>query len=81
MDTDSERAAYIKGLRALADVLEQTDDLPLPFDGHLDPITFHFLGTADPRAELAEQSPVTGPNESSIRGTPLTSTSAASCTA
>jgi hypothetical protein len=53
MDTDSERAAYIKGLRALADVLEQTDDLPLPFDGHLDPITFHFLGTADPRAELA----------------------------
>ena len=48
------RDAYIKGLRALADALEQNPgDLPLPYEGNVSDITFHFLSAADPRAEMA----------------------------
>jgi hypothetical protein len=30
--TESKRTAYVEGLRSLADLLEQHDDLPLPYD-------------------------------------------------
>lgn len=47
------RASYIEGLRALADVLEKHDEVPLPFDGHGNEITLHFLGGDNPRAAMA----------------------------
>lgn len=49
----SARDDYIKGLRALADVLENHDEVPLPYDGNSVPISAYFLSAADPRAELA----------------------------
>ena len=49
---NSQRAAYIKGLRALADTLEQHDELPLPArDGGR--ITWSFLGDSDAREQMA----------------------------
>lgn len=42
----SDRAEYIKGLRALADILEANADLPLPFDGDHCPIEFIEVGEA-----------------------------------
>lgn len=52
MTTD--RAEYIAGLRQLADLLEQHPDaLPLPYQGHWVPITFHFLTGEDPKSALA----------------------------
>lgn len=44
MTTD--RDAYIRGLRALADILEANAELPLPFDGDISPIEFVSLGEA-----------------------------------
>lgn len=41
-ETDARRE-YIAGLRALADLLEQHDELPLPWQGSGAPMTFHFL--------------------------------------
>jgi len=50
----SARSDYIAGLRQLADLLEQHEaELPLPVDGRLSPIGFHFLVGDDPKAELA----------------------------
>jgi len=52
-DKDSaRRAAFIEGLRAFADVLEMSPEVPLPFHGRLDPVTIHFLAGEDPRAAL-----------------------------
>jgi hypothetical protein len=55
-----DRAAYIEGLRQLADALEQHEIIPLPTDGRLTAVSFGFLGpnkTAqqweDKRAERA----------------------------
>jgi len=49
--SDETRAAYISGLRKLADLLEQHDELPLPYEGSSPGLarrmTFFFLG--DPR--------------------------------
>lgn len=50
---DAPRAEYVKGLRALADAIEENLALPLPYDGRTNRIAFHFLSTADPRAEMA----------------------------
>ena len=47
-----DRADYIRGLRALADVLEQHDDLRLPHDGTRSNITIHYLNATDPIAGL-----------------------------
>jgi hypothetical protein len=48
------RAAYIQGLRALADILENHPEVPLPYHGDGTAITISaFLSAADPRAELA----------------------------
>lgn len=47
------RAAYIAGLRALAEVLEARDEVPLPYDGYTSGITLHFLGGTDPRSAMA----------------------------
>ena len=53
-DTEAERrAAYIKGLRALADVLETHDEVRLPYDGNSAPLNIMFLFGDDPRAEIA----------------------------
>jgi hypothetical protein len=46
------RAAYIRGLRNLADMLEQNDDLLLPYDGTGSRITIHYLHAPDPIAGL-----------------------------
>ncbi len=47
-----DRADYIQGLRALADVLEQNDDLPLPYQGNKTAMAFHYLSSPDPIAEM-----------------------------
>lgn len=41
---DKRRAGYIAGLRRLADVLENTPELPLPFDGSSTAISIFFHG-------------------------------------
>lgn len=52
-DRDSaRRAAFTEGLRALAGILDASPEVPLPFDGRLDPIVFHFLAGDDPRAVM-----------------------------
>lgn len=50
---DTKRAEYVKGLRELADVLESSPEVPLPFDGNCTAMTFSFLGGEDPRSEMA----------------------------
>ena len=48
------RASYIDGLRALADILEEHREVPLPYHGDGTAITIsRFLSVADPRAEMA----------------------------
>jgi hypothetical protein len=53
----TKRAEYVKGLRALADILEQHPELRLPYEGDSPDIgkriTFHFLSSDDPRSEIA----------------------------
>ncbi|MEU0516613.1 hypothetical protein [Streptosporangium sp. NPDC006007] len=53
----TDRAEYIKGLRALADILEAHPGLPLPYQGsspHYARLTFSdFLISKDPRANMA----------------------------
>ena len=51
----TDRAAYIQGLRQLADILEAHPEVPLPYEGgrRTTAITIHFLHDDDPRAELA----------------------------
>ena len=46
------RADYIRGLRALADILEQNDDLPLPYQGNGASMTLHYLNSPDPIARM-----------------------------
>jgi hypothetical protein len=49
----TDRAGYIRGLRALADVLERNDDLPLPYDGTATAISFNgYVNSADPVTEM-----------------------------
>lgn len=48
----SGRADYIQGLRDLASILEQNDDLPLPYQGTVASMTFHYLSSPDPVAEM-----------------------------
>jgi len=52
-DEAAARAAHIAGLRALADKLETCPEVPLPFDGRTEPVTFHFLADGDPGAAMA----------------------------
>lgn len=47
------RASYIDGLRALADVLEDHPEVPLPYHGHGCEISINFLSGPDPRERLA----------------------------
>ena len=47
-----DRADYIRGLRDLAGILEQNDDLPLPYQGSKSGMTFHYLGSPDPVTEM-----------------------------
>jgi hypothetical protein len=47
-DETAARAVYIAGIRALADRLDASPDVPLPFPGRLGPVVFHFLGDDDP---------------------------------
>lgn len=52
-DPDAERrAAYFAGLRALA-AKETCLEVPLPYEGRVDPVTFHFLYDGDPCAAMA----------------------------
>ena len=56
MTAPDERAAYIAGLRLLADVLESRPDLPLPTDGSRAglPLTWSFgFAWEDPKAAMA----------------------------
>lgn len=51
---DPHRAAYIAGLRQLADALEKHPELQLPYEGNSDNgLTFHFLGGDDPRTAMS----------------------------
>jgi hypothetical protein len=52
MTTD--RSQYIAGLRELADLLEQHDELRLPYHGSSGntPVAFHFFGGDDPKSEF-----------------------------
>jgi hypothetical protein len=51
---NGKRAGYITGLRALADILENHPEVPLPHDGTGSEIAINaFLTSDDPRAELA----------------------------
>lgn len=48
------RAAYVKGLRALAGILEGNEAVPLPYHGAGTEIAINgFLGSDDPRSDLA----------------------------
>lgn len=47
------REDFIQGLRALADALEQHQELDLPYQGTGTAITFHYLHTSDPVADMA----------------------------
>ncbi|MBP2704474.1 hypothetical protein JOL79_11675 [Microbispora sp. RL4-1S] len=50
------RHEYIRGLRALADALENHPELPLPYQGshpNYGRLSFHFLSSENPRAEMA----------------------------
>jgi hypothetical protein len=47
-----DRADYIRGLRNLADVLEQNDDLPLPHQGSVASMTFYYLSSPDPVSRM-----------------------------
>lgn len=50
---DGQRTAYIAGLRALADVLEQHAEVPLPYGGSSTSMTIYFLGGKAPRTAMA----------------------------
>lgn len=51
MTTTEDRAAYVAGLRRLADAIESNPDLPLPYQGGLhSPIAFHAHNIEDARA-------------------------------
>jgi hypothetical protein len=47
------RTALTSGLRVLADVLEEHDGSPLPFHGHLAPLTIQFRGEKAREARAA----------------------------
>lgn len=49
----AERAGYIEGLRILATVLENHPEIPLPYNGHLSPLTIMFLDGESSRALMA----------------------------
>jgi hypothetical protein len=51
---DSRRAGYIKGLRALADALEDNPAIPLPYQGTDADITIMFLTGDDRRRGMAD---------------------------
>jgi hypothetical protein len=53
MTADDRRADFIKGMRALMDILEANPDLPLPYQGATTAMTFHYLGGEDARRDLA----------------------------
>jgi hypothetical protein len=47
------RADYVKGLRALADILEASPEVPLPYTGSVSEIAINaFLHSKDPRAAI-----------------------------
>lgn len=50
--TPEQRAAYIEGLRALADVLQKHDEVPLPSNGGTGTIVFNFWSD-DAKARMA----------------------------
>jgi hypothetical protein len=52
-EIDPERAAYTAGLRALADVLDKHDQIPLPHHGNGGAILIMFLDPADARERMA----------------------------
>lgn len=55
MTTAERRETYITGLRVLADLLEQHDDLPLPYDGSLTSIDWiETAHTAERQREIAQ---------------------------
>jgi hypothetical protein len=49
----TERERYIEGLRGLAAVLEQNEDIPLPYAGTGTDIGINFLSGDDPRGAMA----------------------------
>jgi|GEM_PF-2367033 len=55
--TTTDRTSYTQGLRALADLIDNHPDLPLPYTGSgaAAPITFYVLNkTEDPKGTLAK---------------------------
>lgn len=50
--TETERSEYVAGLRALADLLEQHDIIPLPWAGSGSPMSMNFLYGGDEKERL-----------------------------
>lgn len=54
MSTDQDRAGYTAGLRALADILDQHPEIPLPYEGRLGTISWPvYDGGAERLAAIA----------------------------
>ncbi|HEV2376208.1 MAG TPA: hypothetical protein VGS19_29065 [Streptosporangiaceae bacterium] len=58
-DPQDERAAYIDGLRQLATALEDHPELPLPFDGRSDEISWYMQDDKDTLAAAVRALPCT----------------------
>lgn len=65
----TDRTEYIAGLRQLADLLEQHDELPLPHDGSGSALLLSFLSGADPKsAFVAAARVIPGKLDKDVRG-------------
>lgn len=53
MSTSEHRTRVINGYRLLADLLEQHDEVPLPYDGNQGSITFQFLNGSEKECRAA----------------------------
>lgn len=70
MSTADDRAEAIRGIRMLADLLEQNPEVPLPYQlGGGDDISFHFLHGGRERERMAELARlIPGPLTKHVRG-------------
>lgn len=53
MTDDDKRAEYIRGMRALMDVLEANPEIPLPYHGTMTAVAVYFNGLPDAKQLLA----------------------------
>lgn len=53
--TNTDRTGYTAGLRALADLLDEHPEVPLPYDGTQGRIAIHHLYPRDPERTIREE--------------------------